>query len=110
MRSTCPSPPSSRNVRAARKDPRPNHLNPRYSTIRADRAGPPSRLLLGRPLFVVFLVELLARHLLLGDIRKLDQEVDHLFLIDRRAQAGDGLRIVPVILPDLLFLAGELAR
>src|SRR5256885_8633120 len=48
--------------------------------------------------------------LLLGHLRKLDQEINHLFLVNRRAQAGDRLRVVAVVLPNLLLLSGKLAR
>src|SRR3954465_3954206 len=66
--------------------------------------------LVGRLVFIVFLVEFFPRDLLLGYFGQLDQEVDDLLLIDRRAQARDRLRIVAVVLPNLLLLAGELAR
>src|SRR5882724_139672 len=65
-------------------------------------------LLAGQPL-VVLLVKLFPRNLLFGHLGKLDQEVDDLFLVDRRAQAGERLRIVAVEVPNLLLLARELA-
>src|SRR4051812_40227645 len=81
-----------------------------YPTIRQAAAeyGSASGLL-GRLVLVVFLVEFFPRNLLLGHLRKLNQEVDDLLLIDRRAQARDRLRIVAVVLPNLLLLAWELA-
>ena len=49
------------------------------------------------------------RHLLLVDLGEFEHEVDHLVLEDRRAQLRQHLRVVAVVVPDLLFLAGELA-
>src|SRR5262249_32763998 len=60
--------------------------------------------------FVVFLEQLFLGHLLVGDLGELDQEIDHLLFVDRRADAGHCLRVLAVIVPDLLLAAGNLAR
>src|SRR5580704_8507366 len=59
---------------------------------------------------VVVLEELLARDRLLGYVRKLGEEIDHLLLIDRRTQRRQGIRILAVKIPDLLLLPRKLAR
>src|SRR5436309_6121426 len=66
--------------------------------------------LLGGLVLLVLLIKLFPRDLLLRHFGEFDEEVDDLLLVDRRAQACDRLRIVAVVLPDLLLLAGELAR
>src|SRR5689334_17688177 len=63
----------------------------------------------GASAVLVFLVELLAADLLIGHLRKLDQEVDHLFLKQRRAHARQRLWILAVIVPDLLLTPRNLA-
>src|ERR1043165_1584375 len=80
-----------------------------YPTIRPTCRGIAGSGLLG-PLVLIFLIELLARDLLLSHLGKLDHEVDDLFLVDRRTQARDRLRIIAVVFPHLLLLPGELAR
>src|SRR5262249_38731951 len=62
----------------------------------------------GRSRLVVLVVELFARHRLLGDLDELEQEVDHLLLVDRGPQARHGARVLAIIVPDLLLLAREL--
>src|SRR5580692_8580853 len=57
---------------------------------------------------LVLFEQLFPRNRLVGDLRKLDQEIDDLFLEDRRAQAGQRAGIIAIIVPDLLFLAGHL--
>src|SRR5712691_1256400 len=72
--------------------------------------SPGSSLARGALFVLVVLEELLARDLLLRDLGELDQEVDHLLLEDRRPYPRNRAGILPVILPDLLLAAGNLAR
>src|SRR4051812_35630515 len=65
----------------------------------------------GRGLLVVLiLVELFARHLLLGHVGELQEEIDYLVLVDRRAQLGKRIGVFLIVLPDFLFAAGHGAR
>src|SRR3954463_8073528 len=83
-----------------------------YPTIRHAAAGYAKSAagLLSGLILIVFFVEFFPRDLLVGDFGELDEEIDDLLLVDRRAQARDRLRIVAVVFPDLLLLARELAR
>src|ERR1700674_1597710 len=54
--------------------------------------------------------QLLLIDLLVGDLGELEQEIDHLFLEDRGAQTGERVRVLAEVVPDLLLLAGKLAR
>src|SRR3979409_665680 len=58
---------------------------------------------------VVFLIVFLAADLLVGHLCKLDQEVDHLFLKQRRAHARQRLWVLAIIVPHLLLATGNLA-
>src|SRR5450755_4247208 len=64
------------------------------------------RALLG----LVVLVEILARHLLFGDVGEFKDEIDHLVLINRRTKLGQRIVIVAIVVPDLLLAPGHLAR
>ena len=56
----------------------------------------------------VFLVELFLGHRLLRDLGQLDQEVDHLFLVDRRPDARERIGILLVEVPHFLLAPGIL--
>ena len=58
---------------------------------------------------VVFLEQVVARHLLLGHIGELKNEVDNLVLVDRRAKLSQRVRIVAIKVPDFLLAARRLA-
>src|SRR4029078_6232889 len=65
------------------------------------------RITAGR--FVV-LVEIFTGHLAVRHARELKQEIDNLFLEDWRAPRASLLRILPIVVPNPLLLARELAR
>src|SRR5882672_9304173 len=77
--------------------------------IRARRDRPTKNGSCRRNTVLVFLIEFLAADLLVGHLRELDQEVDHLFLKQGRAHARQRLWVLAVIIPHLLLAAGNLA-
>ncbi len=54
---------------------------------------------------VVFAQEIVARHVLVGDLGEPEDQVDHLLLIDRRAQARLGVRALAQLVEHLLLAA-----
>src|SRR4029077_11178086 len=53
----------------------------------------------GRKLGVLFLEELVLRHLAFADLREFQDEIDDLFLIDRRPHRGERTLILLVVVP-----------
>src|SRR4029077_9320685 len=75
----------------------------------AARPATQSRLASGALFILLVLEEVLARDLLLCNRGKLDEEVDHLLLEDRRPYGRHGSRSLPVVVPDFLLAARNLA-
>jgi hypothetical protein len=76
----------------------------RHKTLRTS-TGPPAG---AQPSLFVFLEQLVPRNRLVRHLGELEQEVDHLVLEQRRAQGGERVGILAVIVPDLLLLPGKL--
>src|SRR3954453_4071287 len=72
---------------------------PAFTMRRSQIAWRSGRGLLG----VVVLVKLFLRALLLGHGGALQDEVDHLVLVDRRAQLRQGVGVAAVVVPDFLL-------
>src|ERR1700693_6136713 len=63
----------------------------------------------GRQLGVVFLEKLFLGHVPFGDLGKLDDEIDHLFLIDRRPYGRERIGILLIVIPYVPLAPGILA-
>src|SRR5260370_17093922 len=64
----------------------------------------------GALLRFVVLVEVLARHLLFGNVGEFEDEIDDLVLIDRCTELGQRIGIVAIVVPDLFLASRHLAR
>src|ERR1700742_2744148 len=65
---------------------------------------------LRRSLFVFILEQFFARDLLLGHVSELEDEIDDLVLVNRRAELSERIDVVAIVVPDFLLATGHLTR
>src|ERR1700730_18866746 len=78
------------------------------SAIRA--TGSPESASARREIGLVLLEELLLGDLLFGHIGELNDEVDHLLLVDRRPHGGERIRVLLIVVPHFPLAARILAH
>src|SRR5450631_4887699 len=88
---------SGRRRRGGRRMPHPRRLLRRSQVPLAVTATSSIAKTLRRRLLLVVLVELLARHLLLGHVRQFENEVNNLVLIDRCTKLGQRIGVVAIV-------------